>query len=103
MNMNLNRAIKMTNNYILEAFLKNRSMRVYRNGIDGRLGLIGLNKMIKRITGQEPHPEEVYVFFVKNRDVVKILKRDLISMNIMEFRDEPARDLKEYFLELGWI
>jgi len=101
MDMNLNKKIKMTNNDIVEAYLEDRSIRVYRHGVDGRLRHIGLSNTVKRATGQEPKVDEAYIFYVKNQDVVKILMKGLVTINVVEFHGCWAQNVKDYLEELG--
>lgn len=99
----MEKRIKFRNNDLLNAFLENRSLRIYRRAVDGRLGFTGLSKMVIEIAGHEPKQDECYGFYVKNGDVVKILKKDTFSANILEFRDRQAKELKEYFFNLGCL
>ena len=96
----MNKLTKLRNDEFFQAFVGDRGLRVYKHPVDGRLGMTGLSKLIKRVTGHDPKQDEAYCFSVKNRDVVKILTKDYWSINIMEFYDGSAKEMKELFVEL---
>jgi hypothetical protein len=90
----MNKSIKLKNTNILDDYVGDRNLRVYRKGIDGRLSYTGLSKLVKRVTGNDPKVEEAYAFYLKNGDVVKILTKDHTGTNITEFHEGKARELK---------
>jgi hypothetical protein len=96
-------AIKLTDHPLFDAFIGDRGLRMYSKSVDSRLGMPGLTKLVVEKTGALPRLDEAYVFLVRNQDVVKILTKEPISTNLLEFYDGSAERMKAAFMELGLL
>jgi len=99
----MNKAIKPTDHPLFEAFIGDRGLRMYSKAVDARLGMPGLTKLVVEKTGAKPSLDEAYVFLIRNQEAVKILTKDPISTNLLEFYDGSAEKMKAAFVELGLL
>lgn len=99
----MKRTIKLPNNPLFKSIIGDRKLRAFRKPVDGRLGMIGLSKIVLKETGHLPKRDEAYLFYLGKRNVIKVLSTDQIGQNIVELYGTQAKEMKEYLLELTII
>jgi hypothetical protein len=88
----MNRTLKLPNNPLFKSIIGERKLRAFRRPVDGRLGMLGLSKIVLREAGHLPKRDEAYLFF---------LSTDKIGQNIVELYGTQAKEMKEELVELG--
>ncbi len=90
----MNRTIKLPNNELFRSVIGDRKLKVFQYPVDGRLGMLGLSKIVHREAGHMPKLNEAYVFFVAKGSVVKVLSVDKIGQNILELHGTQAEQMR---------
>nr|WP_068892536.1 hypothetical protein [Pedobacter panaciterrae] len=102
MSWDIHKILELEQHEIVKVFIEDRSVRLYPHGVTGKTGAMGLCRIVKRVSGREPNLKEAHVFWVKDAGSgVKIIRRSLAGINLIEFYIESSRDFQDYLVELG--
>lgn len=99
----MEKIIKLINNPLFKSIAGDRILRIVRRPVSGRLGLNGLSRIVLKKSGVMPQEDEAYVFYLRYKDVVKVLFTDEMGQNILEFYGTRAKLMKAEILELNAI
>jgi hypothetical protein len=95
--------MKLPKKPLFKSIIGERKLRAFRRPVDGRLGMLGLNKIVLKETGHLPKLDEAYLFFLSTKNVVKVLSTDKIGQNIVELYGTQAKEMKTELVELGLL
>ncbi|WP_349019036.1 IS66 family insertion sequence element accessory protein TnpB [Pedobacter ginsengisoli] len=99
----MNTTLKLTTNPLFRSIIGDRKLKAFRNPVDGRLGMLGLSKLVVKTTGHMPRRDEAYLFYLGTKNVVKVLSTDQIGQSIMEFYGTQAKAMKAELAEMGVV